>query len=566
MDGVFDAIVVAGVILGCIIGVPLGVIAGTLVLPLALICILSSAIWAGEVRAFPFIERRSVARHKPGAGHDLADEGGEGEKDEKARAGRRRPTELGSRSHPDREVAIRSYYFGPIVDDMLDASRAMWSIGKEIRESAEEWLGNVAESDIAIYKVVVTVTLKFGVSAGLVLGVIATAILGLIYVLVGAASLVVAMLLAGLLRLTDEGICVIQQIGRTCWTCGESVSPIPHYLCRGCKARHRNILPGPYGVLRRECRCGLRFPTMFTGVSANLQAVCPRTECGADLPPRFGSDPEIVIPLFGAPNVGKTRLMYMMVQALKDWVYDQRGKVSYVGDAAERLDMIGDSLRESSHTDKTAPGPARAFGLHINFSGNNRLVYFFDAAGEMYTSHERLPELRYLDKARTYVFVADPLAAKGVWAQLSAADQERLRRFRTDSREVDKSYQATLGHLLKVAQHHKRRGPQGGLAFAVSKLDLLEAAGVDLSATVEATETWVRREDGLNLGDVSRGARHSFDEVRYFCTAALKEEDGRADESVRRLLFWVLDRAGIRIDGATSGFAGSGIRPNQDAR
>jgi len=238
--------------------------------------------------------------------------------------------------------------------------------------------------------------------------------------------------------------------------------------------------------------------------------------------------------------------MYMMAAALREWVRDQGGKVTYIGDAAERLDIIGDALRATKHTAKTAPGPARGIGLQIRFGAHNRLVYFFDAAGEMYTSDERLPQLRFLDKAKTYVFVVDPLSSKGVWSQLSAADQDRLQPFRTEAREIDLSYQATLRHMLKIAQQRKRLSTRSDLAFVVSKLDLLQAAGVNLDDTMRATEAWVSQESGLDLGDISRGARHSFKDVNFLYTAAT-EEDGQVSQSVEDLLFWIFGQSGIRV-------------------
>jgi hypothetical protein len=531
------------IILLCIVGLPLVALASALGLPLGLLWILVSAIWLGEVRApvRPKSKPEDAEDREPDVGPSETQSEAD-EKDKPAASDRRR-IRLGGLSHVDREVAIRSYYFGPVLDDLLDGARAMWLISQAIARTFNWWAESARTSGTPVLNVAVPFSVNVGLPIGFALGIGVAAPIGLTYMLVSVISMVIALCLRFVFRWLDSVSCFIAGIARTCWTCGENIRHCPFYICPECEMLHRDIRPGPYGVLRRICICGDRFSTMLLTGAAKLQGVCPN--CDAYLPRMFGRAAEIVVPIFGATNVGKTRLMYMMVLALQEWVHDQHGKVLYIGDASERLDVIGDALRTSEHTEKTVPGTPRGLGLHIKFGLSNRLVYFFDAAGEMYTSNEKLPELRYLNKAKAYIFVADPFASKSLWSQLSASDQERLKRFRTPPGDVDKSFQATTNQMLKIAQRKMLMHKRSDLAFVVSKKDLLQSAGVADDLAMNGMEGWVREGTGLNLGNISRGARHSFEDVRYFCTAAL-EDEGRVDDSIEDLLRWILDRAGVR--------------------
>ena len=532
------------IVIACIVGLPLVVLACAVRLPLTLLWILVSAIWRGEVRAPASMNGRASNDDEPDFLEGLDDTPSESRAQDEPSSGDRPRIRIGALSHADRDVATRSYYYGAAIDDLLDGASAMWSICRDTARTFNGWAKRFSDDGTPVLNVVVPFCVKAGLPIGLAVGIGAAGVIGLAFTLITVLSILIALSLSFAFRWLDSAVCFMRGIALTCWTCGENILRCPFYICPKCEVLHRNIQPGPYGVLRRSCVCRKRFSTMLLTGAAKLQGVCPN--CDAYLPRKFGRAAEIVIPIVGATNGGKTRLMYMMVLALREWVHDKQGKVIYIGDASERLDIIGDALRTSQHTEKTVPGPPRGLGLHIKFGRSNRLVYFFDAAGEMYTSNERLPELKYLNKAKAHVFVVDPFASKSLWSQLSAADQERLMRFRTPPGYVDRSFQATINHMLKIAQHKRLLNKRPDLAFVVSKRDLLQSVGIAGSITMNRMEGWVSEQTGLNLGNISRGAGYSFEDVRYFCTAAL-EQEGRVDESIEDLMRWILRRSRVRM-------------------
>jgi double-GTPase-like protein len=553
---------VLGIAVGLVLGPPLVALACALALPVWLIWTLTSAIWAGTVRPVggradreradrfservhpDFRSRVTTPAANGAAANGAAANGAAADYNEDPQpAGR--AIELGAKDHPDRLVALRSFYYGPALGDLRAATTELLALYPVIWTMGSDVIGAATDEDEIVYMIVAGWSVAIGLTGGYIVGSVLAAAVWLVYAVLSVVLLAASFVTSWILRYADVISCFVYGVTRTC-TCGDRILTCPYYNCPDCGERHRDIRPGAFGVVRRTCTCGKRMPTMLVTGRYRLTGSCPR--CAADLPPRFGRVPEIVIPLFGPPNVGKTRLMYMMTEVLREWVRDQHGEVVYVGDARERLDMIGDALQSSQHTDKTLIGPSTAIAMHIKFGLHNRLVYFFDAAGEMFSSHDLLAELKFLNKARTYVFVADALSGQDVWAALPEADRERLEHLRTSADELDRAFQATTAHMRRVAVPARRSGTaaQGDLAFVVSKLDLLESAGLDITAQKQDTPLWVSSEAGLGLEDIARGARLYFATVRYFCTAARGDEYG-VDGTIWDLMGWIFSRSGVRM-------------------
>jgi len=539
-----------GIVVGVVLGPPVVLLVCALALPGGLVWMLGSAIWVGTVSPISRTQRERADRpsarvhshYRVTVTTPATDDAATDDNDDPQPV--RNAIEFGGRNHPDKLVALRGFYYGPAVRDLLDATSALRPYYQMIASRAEAVIQNATDDGEFVYVVVASWSIVIGLPVGYVVGSVLTAAVWLIYAVVSAAMLAGSMASSWILQGVDGLSCLVLGVTRTC-TCGDRILTCPYYECPGCGERHRDIRPGAFGVLRRICTCGKKMPTMLLTGRSRLTGICPK--CRAELPPLFGRAPEIVIPLFGPTNVGKTRLMYMMTQVLLDWVREQHGEVRYVDDARERLDMIGDALQSSLHTEKTLIGPAKAIAMHIKFGLHYRLVYFFDAAGEMYTSHDLLTELKYLNKARTYVFVADALSGQDVWAALPAAEQQRLEQFRTSAGELDRAFQATTSHMRRVAMHGRwSRTTRSDLAFVVSKLDLLESAGLDTTAQTQDTSLWVSSETGLGLEDIVRGAGFAFENVRYFCTAARADEHG-VDRTIWDLMDWIFSRSGVRM-------------------
>jgi len=205
-----EGIAFIAIVLGCLVGVPLMALAYVIAIPFALIEMLCSAIWVGEIPPLAGLPR-VVARL---AGPDLKDDPSTARQREgAARDGpgrvRKRSTQLGWRSHPDRDVAVRSYYFGQVADDLLDSWHVTVSFYGALARAARHQADRAAGSDIAIINIVIPVSIKVGAPIGVTLGSVAVICLGSIYVVACVLSVVVAMSVAFVLRMADEASCLI---------------------------------------------------------------------------------------------------------------------------------------------------------------------------------------------------------------------------------------------------------------------------------------------------------------------------------------------------------------------
>ena len=384
-----------------------------------------------------------------------------------------------------------------------------------------------------------------GLGLGGLIGVAVAVVLGMVNLLVVLTTVLVALGAWGLLRAVDWVRRAVANVRMVCTDCGDKVRGYPMYRCPGCTELHEDIRPGPYGVLSRWCRCRTRLPTSLLFGAGHLAAICPA--CRAGLPGGFGRIPDITIPFFGAVNVGKTQLMHQLVQALQELAVANGGTIEYHGDAQERLNRLGHFLAADGRPTKTRVGVPKGYTLLFTLGSVKRLITLFDAAGELHYSREELAQLKYLGHARALIFVADPLAADGVWESLPAGQREHLAelKLRSIKQDVDIAYDKTREQMRELGI--KARFTR--LAFVVSKADVLEDAGLSMPAQVrgQEVEDWARDSGGLDMADEVREARQGFAAVEFFRTAAVIKDGQPRDRSVEILAQWLLWSEGIRL-------------------
>lgn len=451
------------------------------------------------------------------------------------------------RPHPDQSIAIPSYFFGPAVEDLRFVIRTSIESCQASLGSGTYQAARVMDSDLPILGIMGGFGGYVGVVIGGVLGGLIATCVGLVNLLVVALAILVAWCTCGLIRGADTLRRVVAGVRMTCPTNGERVRPYPAYRCPRCSTTHRDIRPGPYGVVSRYCQCQLRLNTSLLLGSGRLAASCP--ECGAGLPPGFGKVPDISIPFFGAVNVGKTQLMYGLIQTVCELVTVSGGTVAFEGDTKERLDRIGDVLKVTGHPAKTRMVSPEGFTLRLGIRDSEWLVYFFDAAGELHYSRDGLARLKYLGHARLLVFVVDPLASDIVWGQISAARQAELAGMRSSKREQNLAYQNTREQMREMGIKPRL----ARLALAVSKADLLDEAGLHISPAPHdgCVGAWVASSDGLDMADEVREARQGFAAVEFFLTSSSHLAGGTVrDTSLEVLTQWLLRSEGIRLEGS----------------
>jgi hypothetical protein len=282
--------------------------------------------------------------------------------------------------------------------------------------------------------------------------------------------------------------------------------------------------------------------TLLLFGSAQMDAYCPH--CGKSLAHRPGKTAEIVLPFFGAIGAGKTRLLFSVVTQLLLWSEEAApGRERFTAGLADtattgKLEDASRWLSPDSAIGKTPAELPRAYLIRMTAGHDRRLLHMFDAAGEFFHTPGRTQELRYLNKAETFILVIDPLSVEAYWDRLLPEQQAKLKAMRSAAPSPELAYQQAHQEIEAMGVRLKKTR----LAVVFSRADLIGTPGDDVAA-------WAT--DELGLGNLVRSVRLNFREACFFHTAAVMA-DGVMDSSIPALLRWVLVRNGINPSGDLS--------------
>ena len=431
------------------------------------------------------------------------------------------------------DPAVQQYFYGPALADADHAVRvAQGTCRRFLQRGVKTEIGWFT-SDTSLMTWPLGIGGAIGMAAGTVTGTAVTIACAVVHLLTVGVSAGFVRAAGTVLRLSDSAILRLRNIRMVCPECYERV-PYPGYECpgRGCSHRHRDVRPGRFGIVRRRCRCGTRMNTLLLFGSSRMNAFCPY--CGRALEHRPGKAPEIVLPFVGATGAGKTRLLFSMVTQLEMWDHDGKLAATFGDSATTReLSLASRILRSQSVTAKTAVKLPRSYVIRLMPGNKSRILHMFDAAGELFYTAERTQELRYLNKARIFILVVDPLSVPSFWEHLPAEQRAALAEVRSTAPSPDLAYQQA--HQEIEAMGVRLRSAR--LAVVFSRADLIETPETDIA--IWASEV-------LGLGNLVRSARLNFREAAFFFTAAVMTGDVM-HESVPALLRWVLARNGINL-------------------
>ncbi len=434
------------------------------------------------------------------------------------------------------DPAVLQYFYGPAVADADHAVRIAQGTCRSLWDFGADLVGeSFSQDDATWFTAPLGVGGAVGMAVGTAAGALVTAVFALIHLLVVGVSVALVRATGTALRGADSAFLRIKNIRVVCPSCYQLV-PYPAYACAGpgCARRHRDVRPGRFGILQRRCLCDTRMNTLLLFGSSQMAAFCPHPGCERSLEHRPGEAREIVLPFFGATGAGKTRLLFSMVTQLQLWA-GQGQLTAEFGDSftAQQLTVADRLLRSGSSTIGTSVELPRAHVIRLILKKGTRILQLYDAAGERFYNTDRTQELRYLNKAQTFILVIDPLSVERFWQQLPAGKQAELSPLRSAAPSPDLAYQQTHQQIEAMGvQLRKAR-----LAVVFSRADLIDAASGDVSE-------WARTD--LSLGNLIRSATQNFKETCFFRTAAVMDSDGRIDESIGALLRWVLARE--RVD------------------
>ncbi|MGW4232078.1 TRAFAC clade GTPase domain-containing protein [Streptomyces sp. NPDC004980] len=446
----------------------------------------------------------------------------------------------------DEEVkAYRNYFFGPAFRDLrqlltLERRSYVRVVGDSVRTvTSRQFAAPVRSRAITVPY---GLTLYAGLGMGAALAVPLIGLLLLLHALVVVLLMGGARFVAGTLRAVDRTVLWMKRLrtGMLCPHCFERV-PYPAYDCPRpvCRRRHADIRPGTYGIFRRRCECGERMPTLLMLMSrdARLQAYCVYPPCRKPMNADAGHMPEVVLPLIGGQAAGKTQLMAAMLLSMENAA--ARGGPSITladADSEANYQVLREVLRMRGHTRATQKALPRAHSFVLGSGRSERLVHLFDTAGERFVDRDETDALRYAQAAHTFVFVLDPMAVKDFWTTLEPSPGAVLDRTLASTVDPEEVFGRSVHAVAAMGAPLKR----SRLAVAISKTDLLAEHGLVPGRLDDSDDAraWLR--DGLGLSSFVQAMELEFQEVRFFCTAAVADEDAQVDGSITRFVDWCL--------------------------
>ncbi|MET8629586.1 hypothetical protein ABZW30_38645 [Kitasatospora sp. NPDC004669] len=451
------------------------------------------------------------------------------------------------RPQDEQVPAHRNYFYGPGSRDLRQlATLARKSYARTVGDSFRSVTTGqfTAPPRSRAFTVPYGLTLYPALALGAVLAVPLLLVLPVLHALVLGLLCAGARLIATTLRATDRALLWLKRLGTgmICPHCYEKVH-YPAYDCprTNCRRRHIDIRPGRYGLWRRRCACGQRMPTllMLMGRQSRLQAHCTHAHCGKPMNTDAGHMPEVVIPLIGGRAAGKTQLMAAMLLALENAAANGGPALRLADDdSAGGYQVLREVLRMRGHTLGTQKALPRAHSVTLGAGRTERLVHLFDTAGERFVDRDEIDALRYARAARTFVFVLDPMAVEDFWTRLEPAPDSLLDRTLASTVHPEEVFGRSVQAVAAMGAPVR----QSRLAVAISKTDLLAKHGLcpDPSGDSGAARAWIL--DKLGLYSLVQAMELDFQEVRYFCTAAVADESAQVDPSISRFVEWCLSR------------------------
>jgi GTPase SAR1 family protein len=305
------------------------------------------------------------------------------------------------------QPAIKSYFFGKGYRDLghtiADSWFLNWEAAKKYGGKFTDYWGQgswyyfmAAGSGFAAFSVVV-----FGGAFFLALSVIHIAILFTFFLLIYLSFT--------LIWGVDKLYRIRNKIFTACPVCHHK-SELPIYLCSKCGAAHTNLIPNNYGILKRRCNCGEKLPTFFLNGRGKLNAKCHHCGHGIET---LETTP-VCIPIIGGPSVGKT---CYLVAAAKELIETTAPEHSWETPFLNKQneDIYNRALQDFNKgmvPAKTTELTPTAFNFFIKSKkwSADKILYFYDAAGEAFQTSSELLSHRFYGYLHGFLFIIDPFS------------------------------------------------------------------------------------------------------------------------------------------------------------
>lgn len=306
------------------------------------------------------------------------------------------------------QPAIKNYFFGKAYNDLWNTIGDSWQNNKD---SAEDLFQKAKGADMFPKYLYFTSGL-----AVFVFGTICFSLISLLHIVLLSLFTSLIYLIFTFVWALDAIYRIKKKVFMACPYCYKK-SILPIYHCPKCNAEHDKLWPSEYGILKRTCKCGEELPTTFFNGRSKLRASCPNPDCKNTIE-SLEARP-VVIPIIGAPSVGKTFFVFSMVYYIKELLTKKTGhKFDFMNPYNESVYNSEISTLNSGQTlRKTTENNPIALNFFLSKNGSKSLMFFYDSAGEAFSSTQHLSQHKFYDYFHGLIFIIDPFSIPEIHGQ-----------------------------------------------------------------------------------------------------------------------------------------------------
>jgi hypothetical protein len=409
------------------------------------------------------------------------------------------------------EPAFELYVLGQFRRDLVSAGEDAWASMERARQLTVDF----GEANKEGVRMPLGIGAVVGGMVGMTFGVVICAVLALPVLIVAGIVIAGSWALIVLLRAAEA---VRRRVRRTSYECpvDHERFPLPLYVCPSCGAEHRQLVPGRWGIIKRECECGaVALPTMVLNGRQRVPQRCPS---GHPMSGLVGYAEMLRVALIAGPRAGKTTFLAGALHELEQVSQAGTLALSIVDHSRSDFDAALDNLEHGRLPPKTQLGANPALVAEVQGGGRSRVLSLYDVAGESYAGDDEIRDLRFLEVPNGLVMLVDPLALERFSVDHEdeiAAVEDRLRPSPVHPIRV---LERTLGSLQEAGAKVDKLP----LAVVVAKTDALgigaEIAALEPAHNGRAVPVWLEHQGG---GNFVRAVESSFGTVGWFHASAL---------------------------------------------
>ena len=297
----------------------------------------------------------------------------------------------------------RNYCFGPGFHQISETVKDAFENLSDYRSGLTGWKNKVIRHrwmiDIWIY-----LGYGFAIFCEQILGFVWVSAFSIVMSTTIIVGMTVFFLFFSILWIADRIVLFANSIHNRCPNCKRK-SVVPIFVCPTCGIEHRNLVPGPYGVMKRKCICGTKLSTTFIGGRSRYEARCPF--CGNEL--FTSSSQQYGIQLVGGIGAGKTTFLAAFWHEYREWLI-QLQDVSYKETPLEAFEEL-ENWFQSGRTEATLEINASMYSI-IHLLNKNRSVQMtiYDIAGEAFDFVDSGTQQQQFNYCEGLIIVIDPTA------------------------------------------------------------------------------------------------------------------------------------------------------------